>query len=307
MKIGSLFSGYGGLDMGVQLVIGGDVAWHVEYDDPPSRILAHHWAQVPNYGDVTTANWIAMPPVEVITAGYPCQPFSMIGKRKGKDDVRHLWPYVATAIRVLRPRLAVLENVAGHLTLGFGTVLGDLAEIGYDTRWVCLPASAAGAPHRRERIFIAAYPKDQPWRFSDGDGLRAGRTKGHELENAGAGATPDAYNLGSNESRPTRNGRLESSNARTPDAVWGDVLPAIRHWEDVTGRNAPWPGHDGGGVSTEFTEWLMGIPAGHVTSAAIGLSREQQARAIGNGVVPQQAALALRHLLTPEASEAVAV
>jgi DNA (cytosine-5)-methyltransferase 1 len=158
MKIGSLFSGYGGLDMGVMSVLGGEVAWHVEFDEAPSRILAHHWPDVPNYGDVTTVDWSTVAQVDLLTAGYPCQPFSMIGNRRGANDARHLWPNVLDAVRNLRPRIVVLENVRGHLTLGFDRVLGDLAEVGYDAQWVCIPASAAGAPHRRERIFVIARP-----------------------------------------------------------------------------------------------------------------------------------------------------
>ena len=86
MKIGSLFSGYGGLDLGVQAVLGGEVAWHVEYDKAPSRILAHHYPDIPNLGDVTTVDFTAVEPVDVLTGGYPCQPFSHAGKRKGTDD-----------------------------------------------------------------------------------------------------------------------------------------------------------------------------------------------------------------------------
>jgi DNA (cytosine-5)-methyltransferase 1 len=298
VKIGSLFSGYGGLDMGVMDAIGGEVAWHVEYDRAPSKILAHHWPDIPNYGDITTVDWSNVPPVDVLTGGYPCQPFSLIGKRKGKDDARHLWPYVATAIRDLRPNLAVLENVAGHLTLGFGSVLGDLAEIGYDARWVCLSAATAGAPHRRDRIFIVAHPQDQSRGLVNGNGLRTWREKGDRRAHTGPGIATHTNDIRGDGHRGTRKRGQEPENTRTPDAIWGRHLGSIRHWERVSGRHAPWPGYAGGGVTTEFTEWMMGLPAGHVTSPSIGLGREQQAKAIGNGVVPQQASLALRTLLT---------
>ena len=108
MRIGSLCSGYGGLDMGVQAVLGGTVAWHVEFDKDPSAILAHHWPEIPNHGDVKTTDWHDVEPVDVLTAGYPCQPFSHAGNRKGSDDPRHLWPDVARAIGVIRPGLVVL-------------------------------------------------------------------------------------------------------------------------------------------------------------------------------------------------------
>ena len=113
MRIGSLCSGYGGLDLGVIAALGGSVAWHVEYDAAPSKILAHHWPDVPNHGDVKTTDWSAVEPVGILTAGYPCQPFSVAGKRKGVKDDRHLWPAVCLAIGNLRPGLVVLENVRG--------------------------------------------------------------------------------------------------------------------------------------------------------------------------------------------------
>ena len=132
MRIGSLFSGYGGLDIAVAAHYGASVAWHVEFDKHPSAILAHHYPDIPNYGDVTGVDWATVEPVDIITGGYPCQPFSHAGTRKGTNDERHLWPYFAAAIRILRPRLVVLENVAGHLTLGFDEVLADLAALGFD-------------------------------------------------------------------------------------------------------------------------------------------------------------------------------
>lgn len=155
MKIGSLFSGYGGLDLAaLQLFPGSSVAWHCEWDDAPSKILDHHWPIVPNHRDVTTLDWTAVEPVDILTGGYPCQPFSAAGQRKGTDDERHLWPYVRDAIRLLRPRFTLLENVAGHRSLGFDRVLGDLAEDGMHVRWTSLRASDIGAPHHRERLFI---------------------------------------------------------------------------------------------------------------------------------------------------------
>jgi DNA (cytosine-5)-methyltransferase 1 len=296
VKGGSLFSGVRGLDAGIDAAVGGETAWCVEYDSAPSAVLEYHWPQIPNYGDVTRVRWGDLEPVDYLSGGYPCQPFSMIGKRKGKDDERHLWPYYAAAIRELRPRFAILENVAGHLSLGFDSVLRDLAEIGWDAEWLCLPASDAGAPHRRERVFILAYPADQPWRIGDGADLQARRGAGGRRSTSGAGAVADPDDLGSDGRWGSRHGGLEPSYDRVPDAVWGRHLSAIKRWETIVGRHAPWPGHLGGGVTTEFTEWQMGWPYGLVTDPAIGLSREQQAHIIGNGVVPQQARLAVSDL-----------
>jgi DNA (cytosine-5)-methyltransferase 1 len=143
-----------------------ELAWYAEHDPDASRVMAAHH-DVVNLGDITTVDWRAAEPVDVLAAGYPCQSFSHAGKRKGFQDERAVWPHVADAVRHLRPRLVLLENVAGHLARGFGRVLGDLAEIGYDARWLCLRASDVGAPHRRDRVFVAATPVD-----ADGEPVR---------------------------------------------------------------------------------------------------------------------------------------
>ena len=157
MRVLSLFSGIGGMDLGLERA-GMTIAYHSEIEKYCVRVLEKHWPNVPNLGDVKKIKWEELEDVDVIAGGYPCQPFSRQGKREGKNDPRHLWPYVFDAIRTIRPRYALLENVRGHLSLGFGTVLGDLASIGFDAEWQVLPASAFGAPHRRDRVIIVAYP-----------------------------------------------------------------------------------------------------------------------------------------------------
>jgi len=97
--IGSLFTGYGGLDMAVQSVLGGEVAWYSEIDKHACTVLGAHHPGVPNLGDITAVDWTTVEPVDVLTGGYPCQPFSHAGQRKGTDDERHLWPFIADALR----------------------------------------------------------------------------------------------------------------------------------------------------------------------------------------------------------------
>ena len=155
MTVGSLFSGIGGIDLGLERA-GMQVIWQSEIDPYASRVLAKHWPNVPNLGDITTIEWSTVERPDLICGGYPCQPFSLAGARQGQHDRRHLWPWFLDAIRILRPRFALLENVAGHLSLGFGTVIADLAASGYDTQWDCIPAAAVGAPHRRDRLFCIA-------------------------------------------------------------------------------------------------------------------------------------------------------
>ena len=155
-RIGSLFSGAGGLDMAVQAVFGGDIVWHCENDPAASKVLAAHYPHIPNHGDITTTDWNTAAPVDLLCGGWPCQPFSLAGQRKGAHDERALWPYVARAVRLVRPRHVVLENVSAVLGPEFCRVANDLAALGYDISWTCLRASDVGAPHRRERLFILA-------------------------------------------------------------------------------------------------------------------------------------------------------
>lgn len=219
---GALFAGYGGLELGVQSVIGGHLSWYAEIDPAPSRVMAHHYPDVPNLGDVTKVDWTTVEPVDVLTGGTPCQDLSHAGKRKGMTDGTrsNLWVEMREAIAVLRPRLVAWENVRGALSASadsdlepcpgcvgdpddgavlraLGRVLGDLADIGHDARWYGLRAADVGAPHGRLRIFLFAVPADaagDPWWLSDGDGGAAASGGG---EGIGAGLTllptPDAY------------------------------------------------------------------------------------------------------------------
>ena len=159
LTVGSLFSGIGGFDLGLERA-GMKVIWQSEIDEFASKVLKKHWPDVPNLGDITKVDWTNIERPDVICGGYPCQPFSTAGKRGGASDPRHLWPAMFNAICLLRPRYALMENVRGHLSMGFDQVLGDLAKIGYDAEWQVIPAAAVGAPHKRDRVFIVAYPND---------------------------------------------------------------------------------------------------------------------------------------------------
>ena len=155
--VGSLFSGIGGLDLGLERA-GMQIIWQSEIDPFACKVLKKHWPEVPNYGDIKQIDWRTIERPNIICGGYPCQPFSVAGQRHGANDPRHLWPWVRTAISELRPDYAILENVRGHVTMGLRDVLGDLANIGYDAEWQIVSAAALGAPHLRERLFIIAYP-----------------------------------------------------------------------------------------------------------------------------------------------------
>ncbi|MTK05204.1 DNA (cytosine-5-)-methyltransferase [Micromonospora sp. CP22] len=161
-RIGSVCSGYGGLDLAVELVLGGHLAWYAETDRHAAIVLRHHWPDVANLGDIRTVDWTRVAPVDILTAGFPCQDISNAGKRAGiTGEHSSLWTHVAAAVRGLRPRLLFVENVAALLRRGFDVVHRDLAEIGYDTSWLCLRASDIGAAHRRDRLFLLATPAER--------------------------------------------------------------------------------------------------------------------------------------------------
>lgn len=290
-----MFAGYSGLEMGVAQVLDAKPAWFAEIDQAPAHILAHHYPRVPNLGDVTKVNWEEVrdsQPIDILTAGYPCQPFSQAGHRKGTNDERHLWPHVLNAIKYLRPRIAFFENVRGHLTLGLTEVLEDLASIGWDAQWTTLRASDVGAPHHRERLFILAYP--------DSERPQAG----------GLTRRPAPQITWDNDMLDTLAGLSGAADIDHEMMLrWGDTAPAILTWAMVTGHAPPpividhpdrqlhprFP-ESRAATNPEFIEWMMGLPAGWVTGVP-GLTRNQQIKALGNGVAPQAAATALQDLL----------
>jgi DNA (cytosine-5)-methyltransferase 1 len=387
-SIASLCSGYGGLDLAAHAVFGGDLTWVADIDPGASAILAHRFPSVPNIGDIKAADWSTVDSVDVLTAGFPCQDISCAGRRAGLREGNRtgVWSYVARAIGELRPSLVVLENVRGLLSAGadsdmepcpwclgdsgdehalraLGAVLGDLADLGFDAEWTLVSAADAGAPHRRERVFVLAWPAQdangtasserrqsapgqapggrsradarRPGGASapaDADGTPGGRHEpgsgprplqgaavaerapqqprrlhsGSGSEIAMAPADPGRPRLGEHAGEPpaeeagTLAGDEPSGDRRLrPAPDWGPYGPAIARWEAVTGRQAPRPtepGRTGERLSPRFVEWMQGLPDGWVTDVP-GLSRNAQLKALGNGVVPAQAELALRLLL----------
>jgi DNA (cytosine-5)-methyltransferase 1 len=159
LRVGSVCSGYGGLDQAVKQVFpDSELVWLADNDAAAAELLSIRYPNVPNLGDIKKVDWSRVPPIDLLVGGYPCQPFSDAGFRAGHDDPRDLIPDVLEAIRLLRPAVILLENVAGHRRRGFGRVLGGLAEMGLHARWHSVRASEAGAPHQRERVFILAHP-----------------------------------------------------------------------------------------------------------------------------------------------------
>jgi len=154
MKFGSLFSGIGGIDLGLERA-GMQCAWQVEQDEFCQRILAKHWPDVPRFGDVRDVT--SAEPVDLLAGGFPCQPFSVAGNQQGTDDDRHLWPEFARLVRTLRPRWVLAENVPGLRTIAADEVLSDLEAADYTAWPLVVGARHVGAPHRRDRVWIVAH------------------------------------------------------------------------------------------------------------------------------------------------------
>lgn len=163
--VGSLCTGYGGLDLGVLAALGGGrIAWTADPDPHIRLILDARTPGIPNLGDLRHIDWAAIEPVDVLVAGFPCQDISAAGKRAGiEKGVRSgLWADIVAGLRVLRPALVVVENVAAlrWRNGGLHRVLGDLAEAGYDALWRSVRAADVGAAHRRERVFLLAWLRE---------------------------------------------------------------------------------------------------------------------------------------------------
>lgn len=190
--IGSLFTGYGGLDMAVRMALdpAAKVAWTSDVEPGPCRLAEVRWPGVPNLGDITQVDWSEVEPVDIICGGSPCQDLSLAGRRAGMASGTRsgLWESMFEAIKMMRPRLVVWENVRGALTSGAaslvesgprllgigadrpalraaGRVVGDLASVGYDAQWCIARASDVGAPHQRERLFLVSNPAGKPWQL----------------------------------------------------------------------------------------------------------------------------------------------
>ncbi len=247
--------------------------------------------------------WDRVPTIDIICAGFPCQDISFSGKGSGieKGEKSGIWKNIFEGIRVLRPKIIVVENVAAIRSRGLNRVLGDLAQLGYDAIWTSVRASDVGAPHKRERVFILGYRPE-----ATGLLLAAHARSQRRGRWAASGQTQSWRTPGG----PLRLGALALSAwgydqaehaqaSRVGDIAWGRYEAAIRRWESVTGRSAPYPVETGTRgqprLAPAFSEWLMGLPKGFVTD--LGLPYGAQHRAIGNGVVPQQAIAALRQLV----------
>jgi DNA (cytosine-5)-methyltransferase 1 len=218
------------------------------------RVLARHWPGVPIHDDIRT---LAPPAADIVCGGFPCQDLSIAGKGAGLEGSRSgLWSELARVIRHVRPRYAIVENVPMLLGRGLGQVLGDLAEIGYDAEWHCIPASAVGAPHVRDRIWIVAYPSDAGLGLE----IQPQRERGSE-------AASDARGDGTFRSVADADGGSLALRGTPRRMGWGEI--AANDLASAQGRTH-WP------AEPDAPRVADGIP-----------NRIHRLRALGNSIVPQ--------------------
>ncbi len=249
LDVVSLFAGIDGFGIGLERTGGFRVVAQVEREPYCRAVLERHWPDVPRFADVRDVGAHNLPGCDVAVGGFPCQPISDAGLKLAQADERWLWPEFARIVRELRPRYVIVENVAALLARGIDDVLGDLAALGYDAEWDCIPAAAVGAPHRRDRVWIVAYP--------NGQGLQG---YGRELRLAEGGGQVTAARRGA---APLLGDADELGRVRRPRVFgprWRRQLEDAGGWE---------PEPDVGRVA-------HGVPA-----------RAHRLRALGNALVPR--------------------
>ena len=302
VRVGSLCTGIAGLEHGLHLA-GIDVEPVFVSDIDPGACdwLAANMPDTPNLGDFTALD--KLPEVDIVTAGFPCQPFSIAGPRAGLNDERYLFDDIARLVGRMGTRpLVFCENVPGLLTANDGhamaRVVHGLASIGYGIEWGTLSASAVGACHRRLRWWGLAYPADAG---------RLGRQPRPRPRSSGQarlgrhGPSDDGRTAAADSDRPRSQGRPiqpERPNERASgqgslETRFGQYADAVHRWEQILGRDAPDPTNDGR-LNPAFVEFMMGYPEGWVTDTLT--RRTQSLHALGNSVVPQCASEAFTQL-----------
>lgn len=260
----SLFTGIGGLDLAAEWA-GFETVGQCEWADYPTKVLEKHWPDVPRWRDIRTLTKegfyerTGLRAVDVISGGFPCQPFSVAGKRRGKEDDRYLWPEMLRVIQELRPAWVVGENVAGIVSMALNQVLSDLEGIGYVCQAFIIPACAVDAPHRRDRCAIVAYSNSAGCKKLDSPSVstRSGVTDREYI------ATISDTDDGSRALRRERK------------------LPAVE------GTEGPWKNHGGGAPKHGCRErWPAEPDVGRVADGVP--HRVDRLRCLGNAVVPQQ-------------------
>jgi DNA (cytosine-5)-methyltransferase 1 len=313
MKHGSLFSGIGGFDLAAEWM-GWENVFHCEWNEFGKRVLKYYWPEAESFHDIKKTDFKKYyGTIDVISGGFPCQPYSAAGKRLGKEDERHLWPEMLRAIREITPRYVVGENVRGLTNwnggMVFDEVCSDLENLGYQIAPFIIPACATNAPHQRERIWFIAYaecigggkgsknlstqfarwerivPNGSKRNASDTD--RNGNGSKHEFRSGGdvpkkrannSGSTTDSLRVGFTNSEETRNLRESQTTAQTKGGQFAVTFKTAScksksNWRDFPTQSPICGRNDG--LSSE----LDGI--------TFSKWRAESIKAYGNAVVPQ--------------------
>ena len=299
----SLFSGIGGLDLAAEWA-GMQTVGQCEWADYPTQVLAKHWPDVPRWRDIRTLTEesfyerTGLRAVDVISGGFPCQPFSVAGNQKGKGDDRYLWPEMLRVIRDIKPRWVVGENVPGILRIAATDVIEDLEREGYNVVVLDLEAAAIGAPHRRERIAFVANRKPGVMENAGGSGcgepkISQKQPRGAELEWRGeVVANTDAERI---QGRPqTRDACSKRTDTKQYTVGCGEVVNAVCGGHPRHDGRTTQPGVGGvvdgisGGMDRRLDPWAGDWEAG-VPRVARGIpNRVNRIKCLGNAVVPQQ-------------------
>lgn len=262
-----LCAGIGGFSLGLEWA-GMTCEGQVEIDEYCNRILEKHWPRVPRWGDIRLLDPACLPAVDLIAGGYPCQPFSHAGKRKGAEDDRHIWPFIRKIVAHIRPSWCLFENVAGHITLGLDAVLSDLESEGYSAVTLDIPACAVDAPHIRRRVWILAH-SERPER-------RPGEPSGHVAN-------------GHSRQREEAPGRLGTSGSAGGERVLADSqvpnADGARFEEQHIAAVATGTGFRSRPLDPGWCQWATEPGVGRV---AHGIPRRvDRMKGLGNAVVPE--------------------
>lgn len=296
-KHGSLFSGIGGFDLAAELM-GWENVFHCEWNEFGQNILKYYWPNAISYGDITQTDFtIHRGNIDILTGGFPCQPYSMAGKRKGKEDERHLWPEMLRAIREISPIYIVGENVPGLLNwnggLVFNEVQTDLENEGYEVQPVILPACGKNAPHRRERVWFVAYSKSDRNR-GELSGLEEKNGSQRQSEKYGENNVQFRHN---GEKRNATHTGLQRQTERQEQPVGIDELCTERI---ITNSNASgewwnkWKSKSEGNIWEKFPTQSPicsgddGLPS-ELDGITFPKWKSESIKAYGNAIVPQVA------------------
>ena len=217
-KILDLFSGIGGFSLGLESTGHFETVAFCEIEKYPQKVLKKHWPGVPIYEDIREMDTRGLFP-DIITGGYPCQPFSNAGKQRGEKDPRHLWPEMLRIIKETKPRWILCENVYGHIRLGLDTVLDDLESEGYTTWTFIIPACSVGAPHQRKRIWIVAH--------TDSKRGRLWKPRNEDAKNVGQPSRSSKFGVWDFEPNVGRGANGVSSRVDRLKGLGNSIVPQI--------------------------------------------------------------------------------